>query len=556
MRVSRRDFLFATAAAALGTACTPLAEPLCCRAPVPSCPPPAPLPVDLPATRCELFAFDEMHRAMPTVYRPRSDTELGHVLQSVPAGRRLSLRGGGQSLDAQSLNDDLVVVLDPEHFGHIGDPQRDEDGGFYLTTGAGARWWDVLGKIAPLGLVPQSLATAGQATVGGTLSANCVSRQSPITGKEGDQIRGFTVVLVDGRILNLTRADRQRPVDDERRQLWESVIGGFGYLGAVTSVTFDLMIARSSPGSKGCCPQVLTRATRHGANVDWDTVLRALYTKIQSARERLHDELRGSARGREPLALTPPWAALSIVSFLQGGGMSANLLEQRFVEGLPLRRVPGGIYTTSATFPAAAEALIPSWPTIVELGLEMGFPEGEFVDELFGWAFFLGNSTALAKKSLRARGVRLNFVQQSFALPSDVGSARPDTAPTRRFIELAQARLHALDLRPADIDFLWIPADDFLLSANRGLPGYVVTLSFADTDRSELTPEVDELLRALSHDCRTLGGRVHLVKNVVADDADLRAMHGDAARELRARKQRFDPKGVLRNEFFCRVFEA
>jgi hypothetical protein len=186
----------------------------------------------------------------------------------------------------------------------------------------------------------------------------------------------------------------------------------------------------------------------------------------------------------------------------------------------------------------------------------MGFPEGEFVDELFGWAFFLGNSTALAKKSLHRQGKRLNFVQQSFALPSDARPGSPDTGPTRRFIELAQARLHAADVRPADIDFLWIPADRFLLSANRDLPGYVVTLSFADTDRTELSPEVDGLLRALSHDCRTLGGRVHLVKNVVADQSDLLAMHGDAARELRQRKKRFDPRNILRNAFFHRVFEA
>jgi hypothetical protein len=552
MRVSRRDFLLATMGATLATACTPITESVCCQTPLPSCPAPAPLPIDLPAARCELFAFDEIHRAMPTVYKPKDSAELAAVLRSVPEGRHLSIRGGGQSLDGQSLNEDLVVLLESEHFGVICDPKPDKDGSFYLTAGAGARWWDVLAKVAPYGLVPRSLVTAGQATVGGTLSADCVSRQSPIAGKEGEQIRGFTVVLVDGRTLELTRNDRRLPADDERRQLWESVIGGFGYLGVVTSVTFDLMVARSNPGGKGGIPRVLTRATRHGANVDWDEVLRSLYDKTQNARARY----RGEAKSGDPLALTPEWAAISIASFLEGAGMSANLLEQRFVEDLPLRPVPGGVYTATASFPAVAEALIPIWPSIVELGLEMGFPEGEFVDELFGWAFFLGNSTALAKKSLHRQGKRLNFVQQSFALPSDARPGSPDTGPTRRFIELAQARLHAADVRPADIDFLWIPADRFLLSANRDLPGYVVTLSFADTDRTELSPEVDGLLRALSHDCRTLGGRVHLVKNVVADQSDLLAMHGDAARELRQRKKRFDPRNILRNAFFHRVFEA
>ena len=64
------------------------------------------------------------------------------------------------------------------------------------------------------------------------------------------------------------------------------------------------------------------------------------------------------------------------------------------------------------------------------------------------------------------------------------------------------------------------------------------------------------MLTSLARDCRMLGGRVHLVKTVLADRDDLRAMYGEAAAKLRALKSKYDPKGVLQNEFFDRVMGA
>ncbi len=116
--------------------------------------------------------------------------------------------------------------------------------------------------------------------------------------------------------------------------------------------------------------------------------------------------------------------------------------------------------------------------------------------------------------------------------------------------------MHAIDTRPATIDFLYVPPDDFLLSASRDFPSFVVTVSFGDKNQPGLPPLMVDFLSLLSHDCLRLGGRVHLVKNVVADRADLRAMHGDAAAEFAKLKRVYDSKGLFHNEFFARVFEA
>lgn len=554
--LSRRELLVALSAAAV-EACSAVTVPppaVCPRSAAPRCPP-EPL-VGGGGVRCEIASFDEVHRARPLVYAPTSDDDIARLFGCVAPGRTVTVRGGGQALYIQSLNDDLVFLVSSPGFTAIGDPVLDETG-FHLTTGAGAAWGDVIRKLAPLGLMPPSLVTAPRATVGGTLSSDCLSRMSTIVGKEGEQIRSFTLVTPSG----LRKTCSRSATDPVEKALFHAVIGGFGYLGIVTEVTFDLVVARSRPLSSGDNPCVLTRSTRHGPGLDWDALLRELQYKSVALRKvyREHPGRYRAARteGAVPdvLARATDWSALSIASFLTGSGMAANLLEQRYVDPQPLRPFPSGIYDVKNPFPPAAEAMSISWPTFVELGLDM-FPEGEFVDELFGWAFFLGNSTVIAKASAESAGNRLNFTQQSFALPAGSPDA-VDTRPTRRFLELLEARLHAADLRPEDIDFLYVPGDEFLMSASRGLTSFVVTISFAELNRqTSFSRGVVDLFRALSTDCRRLGGRVHLVKGVYADRDDLRAMYGDAAGEFRKLKQLYDPKNVLRNEFFEQVFGA
>ena len=126
----------------------------------------------------------------------------------------------------------------------------------------------------------------------------------------------------------------------------------------------------------------------------------------------------------------------------------------------------------------------------------------------------------------------------------------------RRFIEGLEARLHAADVRPATVDFLYVPRDRFLMSASRHLDAYLLTMSLASRGRDDYDAEVYEMLRALACDCRELGGRVHLVKSVVAAPEELRAMYGDAAREFIKIKNKYDPHRLLKNEFFERVFLA
>lgn len=544
MSITRRELFAVAALGALGASCRAGLPPSTACASRPAAPGVPPDHSD--GQRLKLWSYNEMHHATAKVYRPKDSAALAALLKGLCEGQRVTFRGGGQSLDEQPLNDDTVIALDGPGFVYIGEPQEDEVG-YYITTGAGARWWDIICKIGKLGLFPPSMATAADATVGGTLSADCVSRMSAVWGKEGEQIRSFKLMLVDGSELTLSRDE----TNDEPRALFEAVIGGFGYLGAVTEVTFDLIPIRSKPNVPGEFPKVLTRSTRHPAVVDWDAMLKSLHSKAADAAR----QAGGVAKARRSVA-PPYWSALSIAGYLAGEGMTANLLEQRFVEPrMKGKPTPGDVYARDPAITVTAARLAAVAPTIVELASDMGFPSGEFVDDLFGWAFFFGNWATRAKLEANEGGDRLNFTQHTFALPARV-DGKPDTRPARRFLERLEARLHAADIRPASIDMLYVPADRFLMSASRHLEAYLVNISLAAKNRDDYSENARHMLSSLARDCRALGGRVHLVKSVVADAEELRAMYGEAALELKRLKQKYDPRGILRNKFFQKVFEA
>src|SRR3954471_16864723 len=121
MAIPRRDFMFAMVGGVLEASCAaPILQEPQTPAPSQGCSPNRPV-VDSPPLKpvcCKLWTFDELNHSVALVYQPSNEAELAELLRRIPEGqdRKVTVRGGAQSLDTQSLNDDIVIILDRPEF--------------------------------------------------------------------------------------------------------------------------------------------------------------------------------------------------------------------------------------------------------------------------------------------------------------------------------------------------------------------------------------------------------------------------------------------------------
>lgn len=519
--------------------------------------------------RERLWSWDQIRFADARVLRPRDARELAALLRELsrgPGERRVSFRGGGQAMDGHSLNDDIVIALDHAAFQHIGEPRCD-DAGHHVTVGAGATWGPILAKTADRGLLPYSVPTTSRATLGGTLAADCLSRCSPISGREGSHVRSFKMLTADGTEIECRRDDP----DPDRRALFGAAIGGFGYLGAITEATIDLR-----PPLPGWRPGRRIRvATRVDKSVIGDLIGERWSEFLPGLRERTCDEdvaegrdgvldhLLDLAAGPRP-ERTVAWDAVSSAAWYALGQVEALLFRSRYVLDREVDPMP--LYQKqNQLFDLLSRGMTePSLTEMAEGALFLLYQEGVYVDEIDNFTFFMENQISPARDAATAAGWRLNTVQQTFVLPAIASAEDPaGAARTAAFLRAVRPTLFDepdaptfLDRRrPALLDVLYLPADDILLSAGRGGAGYAVTLTFTERD-GEGFDVLRSRLRELSRRCAELGGRVHLVKNVEVAPAELGRMYGEAFDAFLALKRRYDPRGMLRNELFERVLIA
>ena len=117
-----------------------------------------------------------------------------------------------ESFDGQALNEDIVISM--SRFDSIDlDVDRAR-----VTAGAGATWGAVVRAIAPHGFVPFTVVSTSYASVGGTVSGDCLSRFSGAAGKEGRYIEMLELLTPGGRLLERGKAgDRPFGLRHERQ---------------------------------------------------------------------------------------------------------------------------------------------------------------------------------------------------------------------------------------------------------------------------------------------------------------------------------------------------
>jgi decaprenylphospho-beta-D-ribofuranose 2-oxidase len=503
--------------------------------------------------REKLECYSGLHTSYAEVRRPTTVAQLQEIFTHATAeGRRVTIRSGGHSFDAQSLGSDLVVSM--EHFDHIGDPV-DRD---HVCVGAGAKWGDVLRKLQPLGLVPAVTVTTEHATAGGTLSGDCLSRFSPSWGKEGKWVIGFDLVTPTGGLLKCEpppgtddppRSDGAPPLDAVKPEDWTlqqqafmATIAGLGYVGAVVAITYRLVDVGETDGKIG----IRTEVTEHTSYAD---LADELVPVVMASYESQPD-------ARDPTKHDAIYSALSG----QPRNQQTLLFKSTFTTD-PERR-PMLLFRPHFPPRVLIEWAF-RWQLLNRLTWWIAFRffyrrRTEYRDDLAGYTFFMdGNVRAkeVARKLFRAD---LKTLQQTFVVPSHTGSeAGWDKGKNDlvEWLEHAEGVLEEHDVTPTLLDVLFLPPDaGFPLSVSAGMAGYAVTYAFETSNECKLA-RAKAAFESLSDILwERFGGRVYLVKNVHASQATLANMYGDNAAAFFAIKHKLDPSDVLRNEFLNRIF--
>jgi decaprenylphospho-beta-D-ribofuranose 2-oxidase len=484
---------------------------------------------DIPHERANIASFTDLYEKKDVlVFVPTTEDQIARIFTYAGAnGHRVTLRAGGHAFDEQSMNDDLTpqkkehFVVSMTRFSSISINVAASE----MTVGAGTTWGDILGKLQPLGFVPFSTVTTAHATAGGTLAGDCLSRFSPALGKEGHHIKSFRIVTPRGDRLECPRpASTSHPKTLEER-LFCGAIGGLGFFGAVTQVTYELLFVGQSNGKIADDLVPLTR--------------------------KVHEEHFLKLRPASPTTPTCVYSA----DYAAKGDHRALLCTSKYTtsnDRIPMPQdQPGTAIRVLVEWIMRVTCLTPAmWAIFFWLLKE----KKRYVDDLEGFTFMMDGNTH-AKEIAARFGIKLKAIQQTFVIPAKSDKVDWPTARDRlvEFMETAQKRFRVDSLVPTLFDVLFIPRDDrFLLSASAGIDGFAVSFAF-ETNDERVLGLVRTALRDLADVCGSLEGRVYLVKNVNADKATIATMYSKRLPEFKALKGLVDPERVLVNAYLEKV---
>jgi decaprenylphospho-beta-D-ribofuranose 2-oxidase len=452
-------------------------------------------------SRREVVSYSRLQKARPLEHHLAEDAdEITRVLRRANGeGRRVTVRAGGRSFDGQAINED--IVLDVSRLDRIArvDAERRE-----VRTEASARWGAIFEATLQEGLIPHIMVTTRRATAAGTLASNCISRSSALYGHAGDHVLSLKVVTASGETKTCSRT--------EHPDLFRAVVGGFGYFGVVTEVTYDLKEVGARRRVKtviDCCEGLdafVERLVSASLNPE---PYEAVYSVFSLRRPQRGAVLR-SLYTDEPL------------------GKQLHIYEP-----FTWRRALGEVLFVSSSISNA----------LSHASYRHVFQRGPFVDDLDGYTFCMEGNERMKEAADRI-GVTVGSIQHAYVLP---------TVSLLFFLTEAARMFERHDVYPNLLDALYLPEDDFVLSPSRGLPGVCASFVFEGPSPRQ-HERIAACLRELNDVCANAGGRLSLAKDVYATLPQMQRMYRHALGDVAALKAQYDPRGTLGNAFFDRTF--
>jgi FAD binding domain len=471
-----------------------------------------------------------------TLAEPRNYDELRGLLAcALDGGQHVTFRASGHAFDTQSLNEHIVISICalPAITSIVVDQDK-----LTVTVGAAATWGNILRETAAHGLVPYIMPTSSAISAGGSVSSHSLSRFSPELGREGAHVRSLRLMTMDG--AEHVCSPENNP------ELFLGACGGLGYVGLILEVTYELQDLRIAAGELAVASEWMPI---HGIQHLAQTLADCADARGRLPSDDATDVSTQVATRRPPYAMT---AVLYMNAKRQG-----VLTRSRYVaaKGSQLRRSiehsPNSLLHLLLQF-----AAIFRWSRRLGWWFVLRFrfrKKRTAVDELSGYTFF-EDGNVRARKLARSLGMSVPLRQQTYLVPWDSSDRSRSADNLASFLDQADKRIDKVGLLPSLIDVVYLgngSTDLFYLSSSRQFSAFAVSITFEKTYGAMV--EEEAALKDISVICSSLGGRVHIVKHVLAEPALMERMYPglELMREL---KQKRDPAATLCNEFLRRVF--
>jgi FAD/FMN-containing dehydrogenase len=468
----------------------------------------------LPAERLErVWAWGGASSAMSWVYRPTTLDGLRDTLALARAeGRSVGLRGAGQSYGDAATNAENVC-LDTSRMSRVleWDPGT---GRIRVEPGVTIRqlWQYVIED----GWWPPVVSGTMHTTIGGAVAMNIHGKNNWKTGTIGEHVERLELMLPSGELVQCSR--------DERPEIFHAVVGGFGMLGCVTSVTLRLKRIHSG------------------------------LLEVQPLPVRSFDEMFDVVESRMEVA---DYLVGWVDTFGRGAGLGRGLVHQaNYLPEGEDRAAPQTLRVVNQELPPTLMGIVPKsimWalmrPFTNDPGVtlvnrakyELSRWQGphRYRQSHVGFAFLLD----YVPEWKRAYGPGGLIQYQSF-LP--VATAR---AVYREILE----RSHRAGITPYLGVFKRHRQDPFLMT--HAVDGYSLALDFRvmARNRRRLWEHAAELTRVVLDG----GGRFYFAKDSTLTAPQLeRYLAEERVQRFRALKRQLDPVGLLQTDLWRRLFTS
>ena len=452
-------------------------------------------------------SYGNLFESQANLYLPKTVEELRAILVYCRENnKRITPAGSFHSFDRQNSGNDVVIGF--QHFKSIVYNEEKHT----VKVGPGAQWGAIFEVACQHQCILYTCITCTKPTAGGTLSVHSHSVWSPGVGKEGNYCTELEIMTTDGRLLTCSRT--------ENSDLFYGVIAGFGMLGFIVSITYQLFYVG----------QPVEIAIDTVAHDNIDDLEKKFDLRMPEQIERLED-----IRSQSSL-------------FYSDGGQSKFLVYNRSYRVVAKTEKPSKFKFWQAVL---ANGIIRFFPSIVNpilryeakrppekqlliKGLNVIHPGTFWTEPDYYWTTYCG-------PLLRPFGYKTFLHQMEHFIP--MGEERV-TKFTKKVYEL----LEKYNLHFFMFDVKYIPQDEpFVLSPSRFSDGFYVLITFMDYfDKTAIMSFYEEL----NDFAFELEGKISLAKNCFIKPALVEKMLRVEIEEFMQLKAKYDPDFRLTSNFF------